>query len=107
MRKFVLGFSLVCISTFSNQCLSMCSCFFSSSCVCRVQNESPFCVLNADMFATPSTTFEFPSYTAKLAHLLAEAPSPPLRRTSPFNKLVLDFLDMEAEQGGDSDRYGN
>ena len=73
----------------------------------RVQNESPIHVLIADMFATPSTTFELLSYAADLAHLLAEAPSPPPSRTRPFNKLVLDFLDLEAEQGEDSDRHGS
>jgi hypothetical protein len=72
--------------------------------MCRVQNKSPIRVLNADMFATPSTTFELLSYAAELTHLLAEAPSPTPIRTRPFNKLVLDFLDIEAEQGEDSDR---
>ena len=62
----------------------------------RVQNESPIRVLNADMFATPSTTFELPSCVTELAHLLAETPFPPLSRTRLFNKLVLDFLDVEA-----------
>jgi hypothetical protein len=32
---------------------------------------------------------------------------PPPSRTCPFNKLVLDFLDIEAEQGEDSDRHGS
>jgi hypothetical protein len=59
------------------------------------------------MFATPSTTFELPSYAAQLANFLAEAPSPPPSRTRPFNKLVLDFLDIEADQGEDSDRHGS
>ena len=59
------------------------------------------------MIATPSTTFELPLYAADLAHLIAEAPFPPPRRTHPFNKLVLDFLDIEAEQGEDSDRHGS
>ena len=72
--------------------------------MCRFQNESPIRVLNANMLATPSTTFELPSYAAELAHLLAEAPFPAPIRTRPFNKLVLDFLDIEAEQGEDSDR---
>jgi hypothetical protein len=58
------------------------------------------------MFSTPSTTFEFLSYATELAHLLAEALSPTTNRTRPFNKLVLDFLDIEAEHGEDSDRYG-
>jgi hypothetical protein len=75
--------------------------------MCRVQNDSPIRVLNAHMFSTPSTTFEFPSYDAQLANLLAEAPSPPPIRTRPFNKLVLDLLDIEAEQGEDSDRHGS
>ena len=75
--------------------------------MCRVQNESSIRVLNADMFAIPSTKFELPPYAANLAYLLAEAPSPPPSRTRPFNKVVFDFLDIEAEQGEDSDRYGS
>jgi hypothetical protein len=75
--------------------------------MCKVQIESPIGVLNADMFATPSTTFELPHYAAELAHLLAEAPSPPHRRIRPFNKLVLDFLDTEAVQSEDSDRHSS
>ena len=75
--------------------------------MCKVQNESPIRVLNADMFATPSTTFELPSYAVEFAHLLAEVPSPPLSCTLPFNKLVLDFLNIEAEHGEDSDRHGS
>ena len=59
-----------------------------------------------DMFATPSTTFELPSYDVEFAHLLAEAPFPPSSRTHLFNKLVLDFLDIEAEQDKDSDKHG-
>ena len=73
----------------------------------RVQNESPICVLIADMFATPLTTFEVLLYGADLANFLAEAQSPPLRCTRPFNKLVMDFLDIEAEWGKDSDRHGS
>ena len=73
----------------------------------RVQNERPIHVLNADMFATPSTMFELPSYTANLAYLLAEAPSPPPSHSRPLNKLVLDFLDIKVEQGEDSDRHGS
>ena len=72
-----------------------------------VQIESPIRVLTADMFATLSTTFELPLYVADLAHLLAEAPSPPLCRTHSFHKLVLDSLNIEAKQGEDSDRHGN
>ena len=73
----------------------------------RVQNESPILVLNADMFATPSISFDLPSYVAELANLLAEAPSPPPIRPCPFNNLLLDYLDLEAEQGKDSDRHGS
>jgi hypothetical protein len=78
-----------------------------SSFMCRVQNDSPIHVLNADMFSTPSTTFELPPYAAQLANVLAEAPSPPPIRTRPFNKLVLDFMDIEAQQGEDSDRHAS
>ena len=42
----------------------------------------------------------------ELANLLAEAPSPPPSRTNPFNKLILDFLNIEAKHGENSDRYG-
>jgi hypothetical protein len=59
------------------------------------------------MFAMPSTTLEFPSYATELAHLLAEAPFPPTSHTRIFNNLVLDFLEIEAEEGKDSDRYGS
>jgi hypothetical protein len=85
--------------------LDMCSCFFLSSYMCRVQTESPIRVSKADMFATPSMTFKLPSNAAELAHLLAEAPSPPLPCTGIFNKLVLNFLHIEANQDKDSDRY--
>ena len=53
---------------------------------------------------SPSKMFEFPLYVAELANLLAEAPSPPPSRIGSFNNLVLDFLDIEAEEGEDSDR---
>jgi hypothetical protein len=59
------------------------------------------------MFATPLMTFELPLYDVELAQLLAEAPSPPPSCTRPFNKLILDFLDIEAEHGEDSDRHGS
>ena len=58
-----------------------------------------------DIFITPSTTLELPSYDADLAHLLAETLSSLFGRTCRFNKLVLDFLDIEVEQGEDSDRH--
>ena len=86
--------------------LHMYSCF-SSSCMFKVQNKSPICVFTAHMFATLSTTFELPFYTNDHAHLLAEPPSPPPNRTHLFNKLVLDFLNIEAKQGDDSDRHGS
>jgi hypothetical protein len=75
--------------------------------VYRAQIESPICVLTTDIFSMPSSTFELPSYVVELANLLAEAPSPPLSRTGPFNNLVLDFLDIEAKQGEDSDSHGS
>jgi hypothetical protein len=72
--------------------------------MCKVQDVNPIRILKADMFTTPSTTFELPSYVAELAHVLAKTPSPAPIRTRPFNKVVLDFLDIKAEQGEDSDR---
>jgi len=64
-------------------------------------------VLTADMFSTPSTTFELPCYAAGLANELAEAPSPPPSRIRPFNKLVEVYVDIEAEEGEDSYRHGS
>ena len=93
------------ISIFSDRNFCMYSCFYFSSCMFRVPKESPIRVLFADMFPTPSTTFELPSYAAKLAHHFAKAPSPPPTRTHPFNNLVLDCLDIEAKQGVDSNRH--
>ena len=61
-------------------------------------------VLRRGMCSSPSKTFELPSYAAELANVLAEALSPPPSRIRPFNKLVLDFLDIKAEEGEDSDR---
>ena len=57
--------------------------------------------------SSPSKTFELPTYAVGLANLLAEAPSPPPSRIRPFNKLIEDFLDIEAEEGEDSDRNGS
>ena len=62
---------------------------------------------NAFPSSSPSTTFELPCYAAGLANLLAEAPSPPSSRIRPFNKLVEEYLDVEAEEGEGSDRHGN
>jgi hypothetical protein len=75
--------------------------------VYRAQIESPIRVLTADMFSTPSATFKLPPCGAEFANLLAEAPSPPPSRTHPFNNVVLDFLDIEAKQGEDSDSHGS
>jgi hypothetical protein len=66
---------------------------------------------NADlqrrMCSSPFNTFELPTYAAGIANLLAEAPSPPPSRVRSFNKLVLDYVDTEAEEGEDSDRHGS
>ena len=51
-------------------------------------------------------TFELLCSTAEFANLLVEAPSPHPIRTCPFNNLVLDYLDIEAAEGEDSDRHG-
>ena len=64
-------------------------------------------IFRRGMFLSPLKTFELPSYAAELANLLAEALSPPHSRTCPFNNLVLDFLDIEAVLGDDSDRHGS
>ena len=58
-------------------------------------------VLRRGMCLSLSKTFEFPSYAAEFANLLVEAPSPPPNHIRPFNKLILDLLDIEAK---DSDR---
>ena len=61
-------------------------------------------VLRQGMCLSHSKTFELTSYVAEFANLLAEAPSSPPSRIRPFNKLVLDLLDIEAKEGEDSDR---
>ena len=61
-------------------------------------------ILPQGMCSSLFKTFELPSYATELANLLVEAPSPPPSCIQPFNKLVLDFLDIEAEEGEDSDR---
>ena len=86
------------------------SCFFafiyvsSSSCVFKDPHVSPIRVLTANIIATPSTAFKLPSYVVGFARQFAEASSPPLLCTRLFNKLVSDFLDVEAKQSEDSDR---
>ena len=57
------------------------------------------------MFAMPSTSFDLPAYASEFAHLLVEAQSPPPIHTRRCNKLVLDYLDIGAEEGKDSDRH--
>ena len=85
--------------------MSSCVSFVSS--MCKVHIDSPIRILNADMFSTPSTTFELPQYASDLANRFAEAPSPPPHRIRPFNKGVLDFVDIEAEQGEESDTHSS
>jgi hypothetical protein len=63
--------------------------------------------LSLRMSSSPFNTFELPTYAARLANLFADAPSPPPTRIRPFNKLVLDYVDIEAEEGEDSDRQGS
>ena len=63
--------------------------------------------LHLGVSSSPFNTFELPTYAAGLANLLADAPSPPPTRTRPFNKLVLEYVDLEAEEGEDSDRHGS
>ena len=66
---------------------------------------------NADlqrrMCSSPFNTFELPTYAAGLANLFADAPSPPPTRIRPFNKLVFEYVDIEAEEGEDSDRQSS
>ena len=109
VNKFVVCFELAFFHSYilSSKVLAFSNVILFLSCVYREQIESPICVLTMDMFSTPSATFEFPSYAAELANFLAEAPSPPPSHTRPFNKLVLDFLDIEAKQGKDSDSHGS
>ena len=72
------------------------------ACGFRVLGENA--VLRRGMCLGSSNTFELPTYDVELANLLAEATSPPPSGIRPFNNLVLDFLDIEAEEGDNSDR---
>ena len=63
--------------------------------------------LRQRMSLSPLNTFELPTYAADIANLLAEAPSPPPSRVRSFNKLVFEYVDIEAEEGEDSDRHGS
>ena len=105
MRKFVICFELAFFHSYLliSKLLALSNVILFLSCVYKAPIESPIRVLTADMFSTPSTTFEIPSYAAELANLLAEAPSPPTSCTRLFNNLVLDFLNIKAKQVEDSD----
>lgn len=97
VHKFVLGFKLACLHFYLLgskffACAHVC---FSLSCMFEAQNESRICVLNADMFATPLTMFECPSYVAEFVHLLTQGMSFHHSCSCPFNKLILDFLEAE------------
>jgi hypothetical protein len=59
------------------------------------------------MSSSPFNTFELPTYAVGLANVLAEAPSPPPSRIRSFNKLVLEYVDIEAREGEDSYRHGS
>jgi len=61
--------------------------------------------LSLRMSSNPFNTFVLPTYAVGLANLFADAPSPPPTRIRPFNKLVLDYVDIEAKEGEDSDRH--
>ena len=61
-------------------------------------------VLCRGMCLSPSKIFELPLYATEFTNLLAEVPSLPPNRIRPFNKLLLDLLDIEAKEGDDSDR---
>jgi hypothetical protein len=63
----------------------------------KVPKDSPIHILTANMF-------ELFLYVAELAHHFAEAPSPPPSRTHFLNKLILDFLNIEAKHGEYNDR---
>ena len=71
----------------------------------RVPRENA--IIRRGMSSSPSKTFELPTYAVGLANLFAEAPSPPPSRIRPFNKLVEEDVDVEAEEGDDSDRHGS
>ena len=109
VRKFVIGFELAFYHFFllDLKMLALANVILLSSSMFRVQNESPIHVLTADMFLTPSRTFQLSCYVVGLANLLAEAPSPPPICTRPFNKEFLDYVDIEAEEGEDSDEHGS
>ena len=75
----------------------------SSSTLYRVSPQRPTRILNAEMFSTPPKRFYLPSYVGGLAHVFAEAPSLVLVRTQRYNSRVLDFVDVKARHGDESD----
>ena len=78
-----------------------------AECFAKAKSPPSSRVLTADMFSTASTTFELSCYAAGLANLLTVAPSSPPSSIRPFNKLVEDYVDIETEEGEDSDRHGS
>ena len=58
---------------------------------------------NAKMFSAIPKPFYLPSYAGGLAHDFVEAPSRVLVHTRRYNSRVLDFVDVEARQGDESD----
>jgi hypothetical protein len=93
-HSFLLGFKSFALSNVISSCH-----------VFRGQFVSPIRVLTADMFSTPSTSFDLPSYAADIANILAEAPSPSPSPPRPLNSQALVFLDIEAVQCEDSDGH--
>ena len=85
--------------------LRVSSCFYSSCLGFRVPRNNA--IFHRCMNSSLSKTFELPTYAAGLANLLTEAPSPPPSRIRPFNKLVEDYVDIEAEEGEVSNRHGS
>ena len=109
VRKFVIGFELVLFHSclIGLKLLALSNVILFLSCMFRAQFQSPICVFTADMFSMPFITFEILCYAAEFANLLAEVPSPPPSCIRPFNKLVYDSRDIEAEEGEDSERHGS
>ena len=69
----------------------------------RVSPQRPTHIFNVEMFSTPPKPFNLPSYAKGLAQVFAEAPSPVPVHTQCYNSTVLDFVDVEAKQGDESD----
>ena len=55
------------------------------------------------MFATTQKAFHLLSYASGLAKVVTEAPSLILHHNCRYNSRVLDFVDVEAREGYDSD----